>query len=127
MIEADFRQFYGADLRDFWRKGSGMTYRWVASHIQLLPEESRWVRHRRAKEDLVWDQDHYQRQDIVDLLQLVVYYLSAEVTKGLKAPQIQKLHKGAPKPSSRPGTQVEKPKMTPKDELKSFFAKPNRG
>lgn len=121
MVEADFRQFYGADLRDFWRSGSGMTYRWVISHIQNLPEDSRFVKHLRQEEDLIWDQDDHHRQDMVDLLQLAVYYLQNVALKNMKGPDQKKIQKGAPKRATRPGEKREKPQMTSKEGLREFF------
>lgn len=121
MVEADFRRFYGADLRDFWRRGSGMTYRWVISHIHQLPTESQWIQHHRREAGLIWDQEDHHRQDMVDLLQHAVYWLSREVLKGTK-PQAQKaLFKHAPKRVTRPGENQEKPQMTSKEGLREFF------
>lgn len=122
MVEADFRQFYGADLRDFWRAGSGMTYRWVVSKIRDLPKDSRWMQHHRAEADLIWDQEDHHRQDMVDLLQLAVFYLQTEVTKTLKQSDRAKVIKGAPKRTPRPGEKKEKPQMTSKEGLKEFFS-----
>lgn len=123
MVEADFRQFYGADLRDFWRRGSGMTYRWVISQIQQLPKESRWVQHHRQEVGLTWDQEDHHRQDMVDLLQHTVYWLSREVLKGVKPQRQKDLFKHAPKRTTRPGEKRERPQMTSKEGLKEFFAK----
>lgn len=121
MIEADFRQFYGADLRDFWRSGSGMTYRWVVSHIRHLPEDSRYVKHLRHDSGHIWNQDDHHRQDMVDLLQLAVYYLSTSVGMNLKRSDQAELHKKAPRPTRRPGQEQEQPRMSTKQELKDFF------
>lgn len=121
IIEADFRQFYGADLRDFWRSGSGMTYRWVASHILQLPEESRYVKHIRREDGRIWDQDDHHRQDMVDLLSLAVYYLQTDALKGMKSSQQATIQKGAPKRQPRPGEEKEKPRMSSKQEINAFF------
>lgn len=122
IIEADFRQFYGADLRDFWRRGSGMTYRWVVSHIRHLPDDSRYVKHIRHEAGLIWDQEDHHRQDMVDLLQLAVYYLQTGPLAGLKASDRTKAIKGAPKRTSRPGeAEQEKPRMSSKQEITDFF------
>lgn len=122
MIEADFRQFFGgADLRDFWRRGSGMTYRWVISHIQNLPLESRWVQHHRRKAGLIWDQEDHHRQDTVDLLAQAVYWISQGTLLELQPKGKRELIKRAPKRPLRPGEQEEKPKMTSKEDLRRFF------
>ncbi len=123
MIEADFCQFYnGADLRDFWRSGSGMTYRWVVSHIRHLPEDSRYVNYLRSESGFVWDRDDHHRQDMVDLLQQAVYFLQTGPIAELKNSDRQKVIKGAPKRIPRPGeAEQEKPRMSTKQELRNFF------
>lgn len=98
-----------------------MTYRWVVSHIQHLPEDSRWVKHLRRENDVIWDQDDHHRQDVVDLLQLVVYYLQTGPLSGLKDSQRTVVRRNAPKRSVRPGEKTEKPQMTSKEGLKEFF------
>lgn len=99
-----------------------MTYRWVVSHIRHLPDDSRYVRHLREEAGYVWNQDDHHRQDMVDLLQLAVYYLSTEVTKDLKQSDRAKVVKGAPKRITRPGeTEQEKPRMSSKQEIQNFF------
>lgn len=98
-----------------------MTYRWVVSRIRQLPKESRWIAYHRQQEDLIWDQEDHHRQDMVDLLQNAVYWLSRLVLKEYK-PQAQKdLLKKAPKRTPRPGEKREKPQMTSKEGLKEFF------
>lgn len=100
-----------------------MTYRWVVSHILDLPDESRWVQHHRRAEDLIWNQEDHHRQDMVDLLQLAVYYLQTGPTSGLKDSQRTKVSKNAPKRPERPGGKPkEKPQMTPKEDLRAFFS-----
>jgi len=101
-----------------------MTYRWVVSHIQQLPEESRWVRHHRIESDQIWNQDDHHRQDVVDLLQLVVYYLQTGPVSGLKDSQRNAVRNGAPKRIPRPGEKTEKPQMTSKEGLREFFGTP---
>lgn len=123
MVEADFCQFYnGADLRDLWRRGSGMTYRRVVSLIRNLPDGSRYVKHLRIESGNVWDQDDHHRQDMVDLLQLAVYYLQQGPLTQFKKSDQAKVQKGAPQRSRRPGDpEPEKPKMSSKQELRNFF------
>lgn len=122
MIEADFNQFYsGADIRDFWRSGSGMTYRWVVSHIKHLPEDSRYVKHLRSESGFIWNQDDHHRQDTIDLLQLAVYFLSTGATKDLTKSDQAKVIKGAPRRAPRPGEEQEKPRMSTKQEVQAFF------
>lgn len=102
-----------------------MTYRWVVSHIRHLPEDSRYVKHLRDEQGLFWNQDDHHRQDMVDLLQLAVYYLSTEVSKDLKQSERARVVKGAPKRTTRPGEkEQEKPRMSSKQEVREFF---NRG
>lgn len=124
MLEADFCQFYsGADLRDFWRSGSGMTYRWVVSHIRQLPEDSRYVKHLRRESGQIWDQNDHHRQDMVDLLQQAVYFLQTGPTSGMKNSDRAKVVKGAPKRIPRPGEeQQEKPRMSTKQEIQNFIS-----
>lgn len=121
MIEADFRQFYGADLRDFYRRGTGMTYRWVASHILQLPKESRYASHVRSEHGDIWSQADHHRQDVVDLLSAVVYYLQTGPLSGFKDSQKAKVAKNAPKRTPRPGEQKETPRMSSKQEINEFF------
>lgn len=122
MIEADFRQFYGADIRDFWRSGSGMTYRWVVSHIRHLPEDSRYVNHLRHESGFIWNRDDHHRQDMVDLLQQAVYFLQTGPLSGFKNSDKQKVIKDAPKRVPRPGEEQEKPQMSSKQEIQNFFS-----
>lgn len=101
-----------------------MTYRWVISQIQMLPEDSRWVKHYRREQDVIWDQDDHHRQDMVDLLQLAVYYLQTGPVAGLKDSQRSSVRRNAPKKPKRPGEKTEKPRMASKQELREFFGTP---
>lgn len=98
-----------------------MTYRLVVSHIRHLPEDSRYVNHLRGESGFIWDRDDHHRQDMVDLLQLAVYFLSTNATKDLKASDQAKVIKGAPRRVPRPGEEQEKPRMSTKQEVSAFF------
>jgi len=123
MIEADFCQYYsGADLRDFYRRGTGMTYRWVASHIRQLPLDSRWVKHHRDKDGRIWDQQDHHRQDTVDILTQILYYLQTDVLATIKKSDRRKVTTSSPARPLRPGEEKAKPQMTAKEDLKVFFS-----
>lgn len=122
LLEADFCQYYGADLRDFYRRHSGMTYRWVASHIRQLPEDSRWVKFHRRESGQVWDQADHHRQDMVDLLMQIAYYSNVGAQSAYDDNSRRTIHNNAPERILRPGEEREKPQMTSKEDLKVFFS-----
>ncbi|MFC6021511.1 hypothetical protein ACFP2T_35750 [Plantactinospora solaniradicis] len=100
-----------------------MTYRWVASHIQELPEDSRWVKHLRREAGIVWDQPDHHRQDAVDLLTQILYFLQTNVLSQItKRSDQRKVIRKAPTRQLRPGEKKQKPQMTPKEDLKVFFS-----
>lgn len=114
-LECDFTQYYRADIRDLWDKDSKMTTRWVISHIENLPDESRIVRHFRD-DDFTYNE--HLLAAIVDGVRTTAFYskmgAAAQVGKDFK-----KYTKYAPKPIPRPTVQPkkpEKPKFTPLKE-----------
>lgn len=102
-----------------------MTYRYVASHIRHLPDDSRYVRHLRTEAGIPWDQDDHHRQDMVDLLQLAVYFLQTGPLSSFSKKEQTRVIRDAPKRPKRPGeAEQEKPPMSTKQEIFDFF---NRG
>lgn len=113
LAEADFHSEYpGVDIYDLWKRGSGLSYRKAATLLYHLPPKSR-LRQSLPKDHVLWTQEDHHRQDMIDLLQQILYYTitDATVKDGLKRSDIQKIHRQAPKRTRRPGEVVEKPKF----------------
>ncbi len=120
-MEADFTQYYQADLRELWRDGSGMTVRWVIVHLMELPMESRIKKHYAGDQGIFSVNDHLTA-DIRDLLLQIQYLSMITAMKDFKQSQQQKVLRSAPKRLPRPGDpEPEKPKMASKEELKALF------
>lgn len=101
-LEADFTQYYRADLRDLWRPGSGMTYRWVISHWKQLPEGARTWRvivGERAR----WTEEKHLLADIRDFLVRTTYFGGIAAAKDLNQSALDKINEHIPKPARRPG------------------------
>jgi len=119
-LEADFRQFYYADLGDLFREDSSMTVRWVIDMIEELPDESRFVQ--QIRNDPLVVGDHLLIM-IFDVLNQIFYQTSLSAAQAL-GKEYRKYSNKAPKPIERPTiTPIEKPK--PKfltgAELKEYF------
>lgn len=119
-MEADFTQYYQADLRDLWRPDSGMTVRWVIVHLMELPDDSRIKKHYGGEHAIFSLNDHLTA-DIRDLLLNVQYFTAVGALKDMKQSQIQKIVRGSPERPPRPGEIEPEPKFATKEELLMLF------
>lgn len=122
LAEVDFSSEYpGLKFRGLWT--GSLTIREAAVHLWHLPLKSR-LKQQLSEGGVIWDQADHHRQDLTDLLQLVLYYTTVAATKGIeKRSDIDRLHRGAPKRSLRPGEKKEKPKFTSKADLQKMFGR----
>ena len=119
-LEADFRQYYQADLRDVFDPAGTMTVRWAMDMLEELPLESRFV------QDMVNDPlttDEHILLNIFEMLEQIFYQVSLTAAKTLGKEYrkfIDKGPKSVPRPTVRP---IEKPKpvFTPTKDLMKMF------
>jgi len=120
-VEADFTQFYNADLRDlFDPENRKVTLRWVISHLLLLPDEARTPK--KIRNDL-FDRKEHLLTDIFEVMRSSAFYssVSASVDAGKQA---RKVFKEAPDPVVRPrfkDPEKEKPRFLSGRELKAMM------
>ncbi|MDA3643779.1 hypothetical protein OU416_06905 [Saccharopolyspora indica] len=93
-ILADFQQYYGLDLAQVIRPGSGYSPIRVLYLIRQLPLESRTYAEIRGGAQFVgWGQDRYLLANVIDAIQQTTYAVVAANSK--RKPK-------APKPVERP-------------------------
>lgn len=120
-MEADFTSEYnGLDLRDLWRRGSGLTARRAIALIIELPEGSRTKKHI-AGDRALFDVKAHLLADIRDLLNATQYFAGATATKDLKKSHIEKLARGMPQRIRRPGEPDPEKKFATPEELRQLF------
>jgi hypothetical protein len=118
MLECDFTQFYGADIRDLWNPDSRMTTRWVVSHAVNLPPESRLSKF--CNND-PWTYNEHLLASAVDAARQSAYFSSLAAAAQI-GKEFSKYAKKGPKPIERP-TIKPKPKkeFTPIDVAMGKF------
>lgn len=130
-LQADFTQYYGADLRELYDPQSKMTFGWVVAHATQLPKDSR-IRLHLQGENL--NQGEHLTADIIDLLIQLVYVSSIGAASQLKDGAFNKLMKKAPKSIDRGSIRSEteekkeKPRFVSGKELRGMatgFNKPS--
>lgn len=100
-ILADLREYYGVDLSDVVKPGSGVTPSVVLTLLRQLPVGSRTIADMRGGEQFRdWNNTQYQLATVIDAVQQNTHALVTANSK--KAPK-------APDPAYRPGN---KPKTT---------------
>jgi hypothetical protein len=104
-LEADFTEFYGADIRDLWRPESDMTVRWVISHMINLPDRSRVMQSLRNDPLTV---DQHLMFSIMDALHKVGYFSSVAALAQIDKKDRKGIIKGVPKDVDRPKVHEEK-------------------
>lgn len=97
-----------------------MTIRWVITHLLELPNESRIKKHYAGEKGLFGVQEHLLA-DLRDMLNCVQYFSAVTAVKEMKQGQVQKIARGAPKRSPRPGDEPEEISFATRDELKMLF------
>lgn len=112
-LEADFREYYNIDIRLLFVPGSGINIRLVCDLMEMLPDQSRFMKH--IRDDALSIEEHLLL-NIQEAVTQVAY--QASITAAAQAgKEYSKLQRKAPKPVDRP-TVIPKPKE-PKKFLKT--------
>lgn len=113
-IEADFQRFYGTDIRDVFRPGSGLTWRRVRAFIWALPADSALVREM-SGEDAGWTLETQLLAAMHDRLAEANWQRG---NAGVKTPSRR------PVPIPRPGVRPDRIGMTERDpqEVAAYLA-----
>lgn len=122
LVEVDFTQYYSyrLDLSQLLH-GPGSEIGWVARHLANLPRESRYVQWY-AEDWKKYDINQHLTQDIIDLLELNLYYTQVGASSGFQKESVwAKVQKEAPKRRERPGEPKQKKPMSTKAERAAFF------
>ena len=121
LAEADFHSEYQLDI--YRVKRGGLSIRKAANLLWQLPPKSR-LRQALPEDHVLWTQEDHHRQDMIDLLQQILYYTMTDATvkDGLKRSDILKIHRQAPKRSRRPGEVKEKPKFISGKQFKKLLS-----
>jgi hypothetical protein len=99
-----------------------MTVRWVVSHLEELPDESRLKRALRGEAGQ-FDQKDHLIADVRDALLMISYFSSIGAMSGLKRTDQDKVLRGLPKTPRRPGDPEETIEFATKEELEMLFPK----
>jgi len=119
-LEADFRQYYQLDIRLLFVPGSVLNFRQASDLMEMLPPESRFMKHVR---DDALDIDQHMLMNLQDLLARIEFQtaIAAQVAAGK---EYKKALKHMPKISERPTikAKVKEPKKFVKtsDLMKMF-------
>ncbi len=119
-LEADFRQYYHADLRDIFDPDSGMTVRWVLDMLIELPVDSRFSKNMRNDP---LDVNDGLLLEVINQLNQVFYQTSLSASAAI-GKSYKKYMKDAPKPIEHPKIveeKKEKPKFLTGKELKEKY------
>lgn len=122
-LEADFLSEYnGLDLRDLWRKDSGLTARRAISLFRQLPPTSRVWKYLLG-DSAEWGYQEHLLADIRDLGMQIAYFSAQAVQVQLKpnSAEQKRLFRGVPTRLPRPGDPKEEIRFATKDELIALF------
>lgn len=108
-LYADFRQYYGIDLKEMYRQSSTLTPPDIAALMTALPQESRT---NRWLTDDPWTENEHLLLEAMNTLRGIEYWVSCNIA--MKVKDFKKAIKNAPDP-------VEHPTMRPKVKPKRTF------